>query len=369
MQFQSTLLLTGLVQMGTAVVSHNDIVTTRHNKNCPPFNGSFVIDSYQLYPENADFDFDSCLLYIGLVVTLHFQNSRSDITSIVWNATVGIYDPYAHKMLDIIEFPGLSHTGTYHVGGTSIDERTGLLSILADAWEPIVSGGTNLTGDSFFMQWDPFTKQVLYKINLTDTTHGKYSGFATIAHDPDDNAYVVGALPSSILKIDKYGKTVTPWYLPKPIIPTVPGLSSIAATDWTLLVSHSSDSKILKFDMRDHLGVPVEVPHYPNVTWTFTDSGYLPPRHKGTVYLLAEDLVGVIVLRSKDGKWNKAEFLGKVPNPVPNSFTTEPVQIGDSLYLVPTDVGNISHINTGPGSQDKFPFIDITAQVDALLAA
>ncbi|KAE9381988.1 hypothetical protein N431DRAFT_393725 [Stipitochalara longipes BDJ] len=351
MQFLSALLLAGLAFTGTAALSHTD-VAANHKSSCPPFNGSFVIDYYQLYPENADFDFDSCLLYIG----------------IVWNGTVGIYDPYINKMLDIVEFPGISHTGTYHVGGTSVDERTGLLSILVDAWEPVVSGGTNLTGDNFFLQWDPATKQVLYKLNLTETTQEKYAGFATIAHDPDDNAYVVGRLPSSILKVDKHGKTVTPWYLPQPIIPTNAGLGSIAATGWTLLAS-DANSTIRKFDMRKPLGVPVEVPHYPNVNWTITDSGYMPPLHKGTVYLLAEDLVGVIVLRSKDGLWNTAEFLGKVLNPVPNSYTTEPVQIGNSLYLVPTDVGNISHINTGPGSQDKFPFIDITDQVDALLEA
>lgn len=269
-------------------------------------------------------------------------------------------------MLEVLQFPGISHTGTYHVGGTKINEKTGHLSILVDAWEPVLSGGANLTGDSFFMQWDPVSKEVLYKINLTDTTDGKYSGFSTIAYDPHGNAYVVGAFPSSILKIDKYGKKVIPWYLPKPIIPTNPGIGGIVAKDWLLLVS-DVNSKILKLDMRDEFGVAVEVPHHPNVNWTFTDSGYLPPRYGGTVYLLAEDLVGIIVLRSKDGLWNDAEFLGKVVNPVPNSFTTEPVQIADSLYLVPTDVGNISHINTGPGNQDKFPFIDITAEVEKLL--
>lgn len=31
---------------------------------CKPFSGNFTIDQYQLYPENSDFDFKSCLLYI-----------------------------------------------------------------------------------------------------------------------------------------------------------------------------------------------------------------------------------------------------------------------------------------------------------------
>ena len=35
--------------------------------SCPPFKGTFTVKQYQLYPENADFDFKSCLLYIGFV--------------------------------------------------------------------------------------------------------------------------------------------------------------------------------------------------------------------------------------------------------------------------------------------------------------
>lgn len=35
---------------------------------CPPFNnGTFNIHQYQLYPDNAAFDFDNCVLYIRYV--------------------------------------------------------------------------------------------------------------------------------------------------------------------------------------------------------------------------------------------------------------------------------------------------------------
>jgi hypothetical protein len=83
----------------------------------------------------------SSLHWVGFPPRLPFysEHNRADIASCVWNATVGIYDPYINKMLDVVEFPGLSHTGTYHVGGTTVDERTGLLSILTNAWEPVVS--------------------------------------------------------------------------------------------------------------------------------------------------------------------------------------------------------------------------------------
>jgi len=33
--------------------------------NCPPFSGDFSIKQYQVYPENADFDFTNCKLYVG----------------------------------------------------------------------------------------------------------------------------------------------------------------------------------------------------------------------------------------------------------------------------------------------------------------
>lgn len=39
--------------------------TSGNKKGCKPFSGNFTIEQYQLYPENADFDFISCLLYIG----------------------------------------------------------------------------------------------------------------------------------------------------------------------------------------------------------------------------------------------------------------------------------------------------------------
>ena len=42
----------------------------RHGRKCPPFSGNFTVKAYQLYPENADFDFNACVLYIGLVPLL-----------------------------------------------------------------------------------------------------------------------------------------------------------------------------------------------------------------------------------------------------------------------------------------------------------
>ena len=42
--------------------------TIHETGSCPPFKGTFTIKQYQLYPENADYDFKTCLLYIGFVL-------------------------------------------------------------------------------------------------------------------------------------------------------------------------------------------------------------------------------------------------------------------------------------------------------------
>ncbi len=40
--------------------------THHHSSECPSLNrGTFVIDQYQLYPENADWDAQACVVYFG----------------------------------------------------------------------------------------------------------------------------------------------------------------------------------------------------------------------------------------------------------------------------------------------------------------
>ena len=74
-------------------------------RECPPFRGgSFAIDYYQRYPENADWDPDSCLLWIGAL----------------WNATMATYNPYTSQITQVLEFPNASYTGTMHIGGRSL---------------------------------------------------------------------------------------------------------------------------------------------------------------------------------------------------------------------------------------------------------
>lgn len=59
MRVQST--LATAATLATAVSAHPAARQTK----CGPMKGDFHIKQYQLYPENADFDFNSCKLYVG----------------------------------------------------------------------------------------------------------------------------------------------------------------------------------------------------------------------------------------------------------------------------------------------------------------
>ena len=292
----------------------------------------------------------------------------------LFNSSVGIYDPYADKMVDIIEFPGISHNPEYHIGGLGIDKRTGLLSIVVDAAAAFQTTPPDVSGTNLIMLWDPTTKELLYKVNLTDTTHGKYGGFQDVEQDPEGNVYVVGTFPGSILKVEKQnGKKapkVKPWYVSQPIDTNRTGLGGLAVKDWTLLSNDNDGGRLLNFDLRSSKGTPKVVPLIPNHTFTFSDAIYLPPKYHGTVLLVAEDGPGITVLRSKNGKWNTAEYLGTVPKNLPDlSFVTAAVQVGDAVYMVVVPFGDPIVEGTLAGNRTDFTFYDITEQVERLLEA
>lgn len=57
--------------------SWSSVLAKRHQRgrhdDCPQVHrGSFIINQYQLYPENADWDEDSCLVYFGWVSPIWF---------------------------------------------------------------------------------------------------------------------------------------------------------------------------------------------------------------------------------------------------------------------------------------------------------
>ena len=82
MRFFPRIFPAGLAFTGISVLFQIDLVTANHKKGCPPFKGSFEIDYFQVYPENADFDFQSCLLYIGFVFfsEIHRTGKKTRLT-------------------------------------------------------------------------------------------------------------------------------------------------------------------------------------------------------------------------------------------------------------------------------------------------
>ncbi|WYZ35480.1 hypothetical protein EsH8_X_000127 [Colletotrichum jinshuiense] len=295
----------------------------------------------------------------------------------LYNGTVGVYDPYKNKLIDIIEFPGISHNPGLFVAGIEIDERTGLISVLANAGAAFVKPpmGSDVSGPNIAMLLDPKTREVLYEVNLTETTQGQYGGFADLEHDPDGNVYINSMFPGSILKLDRSNgrnpPKVTEWFLSQPRDTSIDGFGGLAAKDWTLLTHDNSDGRLLKFDMRSPEGSPVTIPVTPSHIFLDSDASYLPPKYKGTVLLIAGG-PGIRVLRSKNGNWDTAEYLGTV---LKTSFglsdihlATAAVQVGDGLNMVVLPTGDTVVPGTLAGNRTEFPFYDITDQVEELLA-
>lgn len=292
------------------------------------------------------------------------------ISSQLWNASLGIYDPYTQKH-DIVEFEGISHNSAFHMGAVQADRKTGHVSIIADAANAFPSEGKDISGTNWLLKFDPKSKELLYKINLTETSQAKYGGFQDIEQDPDSNVFVVGTWPGSILKVDKDGKKVTPWYLPEKIVQTEKGIGGIAALDYLLLAQGDASGKIWRFDLKAEKGVPQPVTITSgNHSFSASDAIYLPPKYKGTVLLVAEDTVGISIFKSADAKWEKAEFKGLVPIGTVDAGTsiTAPVQVGDGVYMVLEPFGDEGIGGPGTaGNRTDFLFRDITDEVDAFL--
>ncbi|KAB5517539.1 hypothetical protein GE09DRAFT_978903 [Coniochaeta sp. 2T2.1] len=331
--------------------------SSRHGRQCPPLDrGAFNITQYQLYPENADWDEDRCLVWFGAL----------------WNASVAVYDPYKDKMVDILEFPGITNSIPEHIGGVSWDKHTGLVSILVDAATPWATNGQDISGDNLLIKYDPSKRQILWNVNLTATSQGRYGAFQDVEHDYHGNTYVVGTYPGTIMKVNPSGKKVTPWYLPPRINYTQKGFSGLAVVE-NILLSNDADGQIYRFDMRKAHGVPVLVRMSPLVTYQGTDAIYLPPKYGGTVLLVAINRSGVQVVRSKDRKWAACEYLGTIPNPdtpaTSGSVTTGVVQMGsDSIYMIDdwTDLPFVP--GQAAGNRTVFPMVDITENIERLLA-
>jgi hypothetical protein len=209
-------------------------------------------------------------------------------------------------------------------------------------------------------------------------TQAKWGGFQDVTTDAEGNSYVVGTYPSSILKVDKSGKHIDIWYPPQTTNTSVHGYTGIDSTGDTILVvdnqnvpeqSPNGNAAIFRFDMTDSHPHPIRVPLTPSTPIGTSDTISLPRKYGGKVALVSIDLIGVTVLRSRDG-WRTAEQLGTIAidfglvnlRDLPATFP-----ISEQLFAIGEYFPGSFVPGTVAGNQSDFPFFDITSQVDGLL--
>ncbi|KAF6793381.1 hypothetical protein CMUS01_16100 [Colletotrichum musicola] len=324
------------------------------NTACAPVSGNKTIESFQLYPENADFDTKRCVAYF----------------SVLYNTTVAAYDPYT-STVSTIELPGLSFDPILHSSGVRVDPLD-RLSIIVDAGAAFDTEGKDISGDNILVKYDLTTRQVLWQRNLTEVTGGVYGGFQDTAHGADGTTYALGTFPSSIIRVSPDGKDAKSWYLKTPADHTIHGLSGlVSAPDGkSILVADSADGQLYKFDISKEQGEPVRVPLTgAEIIGKALDGVSIPSRYKGKVILVSDNVDGTVVLHSPDAKWESAKVVGTIPNGylADGGSTVATVQIGGSVYVVTEYFGDAKVEGTLAGNRTEWPLIDITAQVDALL--
>ncbi|KAJ4424374.1 hypothetical protein N0V82_000893 [Gnomoniopsis sp. IMI 355080] len=341
------------------------------SSTCPAFNnGTFVVDAFQLYPENAKFDPVRCRVYFGAL----------------FNASVAVFDPYNNTITESINFPGLSGDINIHLG-PALPDASGRLTVLLDAAAAFATGGADVSGTNVILKYDFDTNSVLWQHNISaEVTQGRFGGFQDVAHDKDQNIYIVGTFPGTILRVRDDGTGLAPWFLPEPAAlanTTVAGFAGIASiAEKDLLLSNSqADGEIYRFDGVSSAvnGTPILIPRTdaggngsPSAPIGASDAILLPEKYCGTVLLVSVDAEGTVVLRSKDGTWQSAETLGLISNNVTEAsggLTPAPLQIGsEKIFTVEEFFSDPVVPGTTAGNRSAFPLVDITAQVDALLA-
>jgi hypothetical protein len=354
---------------------------TPKSKPCPPLprRGDITAAYFQLYPENADWDPILCRVWLGSV----------------WNATAVLYNPYTSTVESVLSFPGISHTGSVHIGAVAWDEyssyyyddtsrRQGtkkkhVVSILANSATPWATGGQDVSGERELIKWDVGAGEVLWRVDVTSVSHGRYGGFQDVETDRWGRTYVVGTWPGTILRVGADGSGLREWLVPEPLPPTTvkgwSGLAVVKETGGRTMLGVDGDGRFYRFDLKereDETGRPVNVRIQPEVSYNDTDAIYMPPMYKGRVLLVASLFSGIQVLRSKDRSWKTAEYLGVIPIPTGELYeggnVVASVQMGSSsVFMVIGFIFDEWLPGLVAGNRTQFPFPDITDEVDALL--
>jgi hypothetical protein len=318
-----------------------------------------------------------------------------------------VYDPYTASVVKTLEFPNITRTKPFHIGGVAWDRYDNTrdakgadqITILVDAAQAHETAGRDVSGDNYILRWDAVTQKVLWSVNLTSTTRGRYGGPQDIEHDSRGNIYVLGTYPGTLLRVAGDGSVVDEWYIPSQslggdsngtIDHAVVGFTGLAAVDGdTLLVSDARNNSarggtLYRFDMTSRKGKPTLVPVLPSSHLVNSSSAvirpgdaiYLPPKYDNNVLLIAEHGAGVSVLRSRvkgKNKWQSAEFLGRIPNPpdvaASGAVVTAAIEIAGGVYLIEEWFTDPLLPGSSAGNRTMFPLVDITAELHGLVGS
>ncbi|EXU96701.1 hypothetical protein X797_010245 [Metarhizium robertsii] len=339
-----------------------------------------IVKSFQLYPENADYDFKRKQLHFGYGsrLTRHVWCNKTDSYSALYNSSVATYSPSKNTIENIIKFEPLTNDTFYHASGVKVDPFTDRLSVIINPGAAWTNQGADISGDTWLIKVDLKTGLEVWRSNLTKALDGKYGGYQDVAHDAAGNSYVIGTFPGSILKVDPSGETVTPWYVSDETTTTVTGFTGIVYLGTKFLTTYGKNGQVQRWNSCGGQGSPTTVPVETTETTPKTDAVLenveaitLPKKYEGKVLLVASNTKGVYVLRSKDGEWDSAENLGEIPNKYAGSggVVVTTVQVEERLYAVLEYFGDIANPvpETVAGNRTEFPLQDITSAVDELL--
>ncbi|GAB1319920.1 hypothetical protein MFIFM68171_10130 [Madurella fahalii] len=339
--------------------AHRLSPTVPRHRKCPPFpGGDFTINQYQLYPENAIWNPDDCVVYF----------------SALFNGSISVFTPFPSPSpgnsgpLPSITFANLTLTPGRHVSGLYYSRPTNQLSVVVNSPNPFLTGGADVSGDNLVVRYAPRAARELWRANLTAATRGAFGGFLDVAVDDrpgEGHAYVVGSYPASILRVDPRGRRVEVWYPPSGPT-TVRGFSGVAIAGDALLVAGMR--AVYRFDLRARgRRVPVLLGRVEGET----NRVVLPEAYGGKVMLVSQQAIGATVFRSRDGRWRTAENLGTVRSDFPRELeriVPSSVQIGPKRqYLVGQYFPGETVPGTMAGNRSEFPMFDITAEIETLL--
>lgn len=366
MHATSLTLVSGLV--GASLAAPSQTLPTRAAA-CAAVSGDFTIDNYKLYPENLDWDPVHCKLYI----------------SSNFNASVMVYDPYT-STYDILTFDGITNTDPYHISGIDYDASTGSILISANSGNPFVSSGSNMTGANKVIRYDTNTNTVAFTTDLADFTaqlalgNETGGGYQDFAEDKSGNIYVPSVFHvPSIAKITPDG-SVSSWYIGEPTTSSsymYLGIIHHKATN-KLIIAAPYLGNFVSFDVSSACPTPTNITmnsrpadgSYPGLE---CDGLINPTRYGGDILLCSENGLQAITLWATTDNFATVDYIGQV---VDNSTTelatmgspTATVEIGNTIYLSNEFFHDLNQFDV-VGNRNSFPFLDVTAQVDAVVKA